>query len=217
MTEPYPHFLEDIYHEMEDCANAAPLVPSQIRRLFLSLVRAHWSDAENHGPNIMETLRCLTWNPDPGLSMLQIELAGSENQLSPTHAIWLNVGNYRFENRVMGGRTDPDEDNARETYTMFGNCQVLVSHEAPTMDQALDMAWSTLGFFIGFRESILDALGGEIAQFYPEILGEPKMQSPTPKGMFRVDVGAKLAINVSVSAVFEDHKLKRVATYLSPL
>ena len=43
MSEPYPVFLPDIWSELQDCANQAPLLPSKLRRYFLLLLRAHWS------------------------------------------------------------------------------------------------------------------------------------------------------------------------------
>lgn len=209
MAEPYPHFLPDLVRELDGCANRGPLVPSSLRRFFLLMLRAHWSDASNFGPDLEDSLGCLTWSPDESERQLEIELAGSILPGTRSHLLWVSLNNFRFRRLAFGHRSDDFEpDNATERYVIAGSCQLLLSHEAPSADQAFDMAWTTLCFLLGFHESILDALGGEGASFTPELLGEPQLKEPSPKTRIRVDVGCRLDINLAVATTLESHRLK---------
>ena len=203
-----PYFLPDLVEELNGCLTKDPIVPSTLRRMFLLLIRGHWSDPENFGPGLSDSLKCLHWSPDPGDSTVDIELGGSINQDVGEHVIWITVGNYRFTKVTFGNRADYGEENATEYRTMPCQCQILFRHEAPTVDQAYDMAWTTFCFLLGFTDPILLALGGAAASFTPELIGEPQLKEESPAKRIRVDVGARLDINLTVATVLESHTLK---------
>lgn len=215
MADPYPHFLPDIYAELRVCAAAAPLTPSKLRRFFLLMLRAHWSDSGNYGPDLEDSLACLEWAPDA--KDFRVELQGSSIPEATTHAIWIGIGNIQGRQFAFGNRSnDFSEDNATEVFVEPCTIALKVRHEAPTLDTALDMGWSTFCFLIGFKDSIIDALGGEGASFQPRLVGEPDFKDPGPKKRFVVDVGAVLSVNVSVATTLESHRLKRIATVFTP-
>lgn len=214
MAEPYPVFLPDLYNEMQQCVDMAPLVPSKLRRFFLLLLRSHWSDAGNFGPDLEDSLGCMTW--EPGGSRIGIELQGAKIPTNLQHMIWVALGNFRARKVVFGNRGEYEEDNATERYVLPCTAQLLIRHDAPTIDQAFDMAWSTFCFLLGFQEAVLDALGGEGAAFTPTLVGEPRQEEPVPKERFRVDVGAELAVNVAVATTLESHRLKRIVLNITP-
>lgn len=208
MSAPYPVFLPDIWSELQDCANQAPLLPSKLRRYFLLLLRAHWSDAGNFGPDLAESFKCLTW--EPGGTRLGIELQGTAGA-NLQNMIWVALGNVQGKPVSFGNRAEYNPDNATERYVMPCTLQLLVRHDSPSLDQSFDMAWSTFCFLLGFQESILDGLGGEGASFRPQLVGEPQQQEDRPTARFRVDVGAVLSVNVAVATTVESHRLKRIA------
>lgn len=217
MSDPYPHFLPDLYQELCGCVTQSPITPSKLRRFFLLMLRGHWSDPGNYGPDLQDSLRCLKWTPEgPPVGTLGIELQGAKEAVTLQNMIWATVGNFQARQVVFGHRGTLSEDNATQTYVMPCTAQLLINHDAPSIDQAFDMAWSTFCFLLGFQESILDALGGEGAGFKVELVGEPRMQEIRPKDRFRVDVGAALSLNVAVVTTLESHRLKRVALNLQP-
>ena len=206
-----PQFLKDIQLEIDDCASQAPLVPSSLRRFFLLMLRGHWSSAANFGPTLEDSLSCLTWNPDPNERQIDIELAGTTVTGGRQYTIWVSIGNFKFRQLSFGKRSDDFEsDNATERYVVACSCQLLIRHDAPAVDTAFDMAWTTFCFLLGFNEVIVNALG-EGASFTPEVLGEPKLEEQSPKSRFRVDVGARLDINLAVATTVESHRLKLVS------
>ncbi len=210
--EPYPHFLEDLWLELKDCASRAPLTPVNLRRFFVLMIRAHYSDPANHGPEIDEDLECMVWNPDPNLTGVDIDLAGANKGESRNPQIWVRLGNFQFKRLSFGHKSDDYEpDNATERLILGCSCQLLIGHEGKTIDIAYNMAWSTLCFLLGFHDSIQETLGGEFAGFVPEVLGEPNLLEPSPKDRIRVDVGARLDINISVVTTVESHRLKIVS------
>jgi hypothetical protein len=213
MSEPYPHFLPELYNELYGCVAHKPATPSNLRRFFLLMLRGHWSDAENYGPDFEETLGCLEWAPD-NAGKLGVELQGAKDVVTKQHMIWVSLGNFRTDQVVFGNRASRSEDNATQHYAMPCKAQLLVSHDAPSLDQAMDMAWSSFCFLMGFQDSILEGLGGDGAGFRVELVGNPEQRELAPKDRFRVDVGAALSLNVAVATTIESHKLKRVALTL---
>lgn len=209
--EPYPHFLKDLQLEIDDCASTGQLVPSTLRRFFLLLVRGHWASASNFGEPLGKSLGCLEWDPDNEARLIDIELGGTDADGERSHRIWIDIGNYRFRKVSFGNRAEYEEDNATEYHALPCSCQLLIRHEAPSLDVAYDMAWTTFCFLLGFTDPILLGLGGDGASFSPELVGEPVRIKDEPKNRIRVDVGARLDINLAVATTEESHLLKRVA------
>jgi hypothetical protein len=214
MSDPYPHFLPELYQELKGCATNQPLSPNKLRRFFLLMLRGHWSSPTNYGPGLQETLGCLSWDPDGG--NLGVELQGSTGALTRQHMLWVALGNFQARQVVFANQGARSSDNATQTYVMPCTAQLLINHDAPSLDQAFDMAWSTFTFLLGFQDSILDALGGEGAGFKVQLVGEPKQEEIVPKTRFRVDVGAVLSLNVAVDTTIESHKLKLVSLTAIP-
>lgn len=211
--EVFPHYLEDLHDELNAIADR-PLTPSRLRRFFLLLTRGHWSDAANFGPDLEDTLRCCVWAP--GSEQLAVELQGTVQRATLQHSIWVTVGNFQAKQISFGNRSVPDENNATESYTMPVSCELLWRHDAPSLDMAFDMAWSTFCFLMGFQEAILTGLGPESAAFTLVNVGSPILAEPSPKERFVVDVGARLGVNIAVATTLESHVLKRIALTTAP-
>jgi hypothetical protein len=212
-----PHYLPDLYSQLAGHATDAcgTLSPSRMRRVLLLFLRGHWSGPQNH-PADLETLQCLHWDPNPADRKVEVELQGAQVGASAPHAIWLAVGNFQFNERVLDSISGVTDDNTTEYRTLIGTCQVLISHEAPYLDQAYDMAWSDLCFMLGFIPSIRDALGGESLSIKPKVLGEPQLKQPEPKTNYRVDLGLEFDITLGVATQLESHLLKHVSTTSIP-
>jgi hypothetical protein len=210
-AEPYPHYLPELWAEMKGLADSCFWTPARLHRFFLLMVRGHWSDKQNQHPALLPDLGCLEWDPDPKLSKLGIEIFGKTLENAGPNAIWVKLGNFRFETSGIGNISGVAEDNATVFRTIKGNCQLLVAHESPDLLVSYEMAFSTLCFLLGMTESILDAMGGEGQQFQPELLGDPARVKEDPKGIFRVDVGCRLDITLGVATAEESHRLAIVA------
>jgi len=205
---PYPVFLPDLCRELDACEEQAPFTPSELERYFLLMLRAHWSCPESFGPKLATSLAPLAWYPDPQKREISIEADGAENVGTKRHMLWLNIGNFRFHKLAFGDRGEASENNAEETFVVGCDCQLLVRHEAPSRHTAMDMAWTSFSFLLGFKEGIMSATQG--SAFNPKILGEPQMVKQFPVRSFRVDVGCELSLNIAVATTVESHILKRV-------
>lgn len=214
MAEPYPHFLPDLYAELQGCAAQSPMIPSKLRRFFLLMLRGHWSDNGNYGPDLQDSLGCLEW--EPGGTRLGVELQGAPVDTTLRNMIWVQLGNFEARQVAFGNRGEASEDGSTERYIMPCSAQLLVSHDSPSLDQSFDMAWSSFCFLMGFQDSIIDALGGSGTGFKVQVVGQPRQAELPPKGQFRVDCGASLSVNVAVATTLESHRLKRIALTLLP-
>lgn len=219
MGAPYPHFLPDLAREIEslrapDCDSY--LSPSGLRRMFLLMIRGHWSSGGNYGPDFEESLKCLEWSPVPGEGTIDIELDGTPAaDEANVPAIFVSLGNFRFRKLHLGNQTEVSLDNSKVIYTVGASAQLLVRHVARSLDTAFDMGWSTLCFLLGFNEALVEIMGNE-ASMQPELIGEPLMESAPPQTEFRVDVGVTLNVNLSVATTVESHVLTRVFEDLHP-
>lgn len=211
MADPYPHFLPELYNELDGCATRQSVTPSKLRRFFLLMLRGHWSDVGNYGPDLEDSLSCLYWRPDKEKT-LGVELQGNMDADQLQNMVWVALGGFQVRGKLtFSNLTAISEDNATTTQVIPVTASLNVHHDAPHLDQAFDMAWSSFCFLQGFQPSILDALGNEGAAFDVQAVQEPKQEEKIPKGSFRVDVLAALSLNVAVDTTLESHRLKRVA------
>jgi len=214
------HFLADLVHEvnsLRDPCKDTFLSPSGLRRLFLLMLRGHWSSGDNHGADLKESLSCLAWNPDAKQRTLDVVLGGtSEAKKASDSAIFVKVNNFRFTKTTFGARSYVSDDNAEIVCTYPTSCQVLFTHEHAFLDTAFDMAWSTFGFFSGYADAISQAIGLETS-LEPQVLGEPTQAEAKPQDRYRVDFGMEIKLHVSVSTTEESHRLKRAFDQHTPL
>ncbi len=213
MHEDQLHFLEDLdleIHEASECLKNYTQ-PSALRRLLLSLTRAHWSTPDNHGAEGRSSpLACLTWNRDPSLTKLQIELDGTdEAKNADGPKIIVRVGNFRFRPLSTEGGAIRSEDNASSLKLFETKPQILFRHEFRDLDVAFDAAFSTFGFFAG-QAAAISALIGDDVTLTPEVIGEATQVRGAPDALYRVDFGMEIMFNLGVPTVLESHRLKRV-------
>ena len=220
MAEEPIHFLKDIVREvnsLRDPCTDSFLTPSGLRRMFLLLLRGHWSSPHNHGPDLKGSLACLTWDPDPKARRLDIELQGTdEANKAGDSAIFVKVGAFQFTKVSFGGRLAVSEDNATVDYVYPTTCQALFVHEHPSLDVAFDMAWSTFAFLSGYSEAITQIMGQE-ATLKPEIVGEPQQVDQAPEGRYRVDFGMAMGVSICLSTTAESHRLKTAFDQFTPI
>lgn len=218
MADPV-HFLKDLVDEvnsLRDPCRSTYLSPSGIRRLFLLLLRGHWSGPENHGSDLKDSLSCLIWDADEKISQVDIELQGTDRaRNSGPAAIFIKVGNFQFERVSFGARSEVSDDNAEVIYTYQTTCQALFVHEHPSLDVAYDMAWSTFSFFSGYAEAVSSIIGQD-TWIEPKVLGEPQMSKDKPDERYRVDFGMEIKVSISVSTTLESHRLKRAFDLFTP-
>lgn len=212
------HFLKDIVEEvnsLRDPCKDTFLSPSGVRRLFLLMLRGHWSAGSNHGADLKDSLSCLYWSPENDRP-LDIELQGSETAADAgDNAIFIKVGNFQFKRVSFGARSAVSEDNAEVIYTYPATCEAIFGHHHKNLDTAFDMAWSTFSFFSGYAEPISDAIGLS-TKLDPLVVGEPNLVEDDPQQRYRVDFAMRITLNVSVSTTQESHRLKRAFDTFTP-
>ena len=219
MIEEPLHFLEDIVREvnsLRDPCRVSYLTPSGLRRMFLLMLRGHWSSAANHGPDLDESLSCLHWKPDPRERTLDIELQGTDDaKKAGDTAIFVKLGNFRFSKVAFGDLAEVSEDNATHIKVFLTTCTLQIQHEAPLLDTALNMAFSTFAFLAGYNDALLEIMGEE-STIFPEVIGEPNQVREAPRSGYRVDFVASLKLSLCVSTTAESHRLKTAFDMLTP-
>ena len=194
------HNLENLDTELEAVA-CGPVTPSSIRRYFLLLVREHWADPANHGADLKDTFSCLSY-PDS----LDVRLSGEKGD--STREIIVGLGPMNFGKISFGDVSLVSDDNATEDRAVPASCAISFLHAAPGQDEALDMAWSTCSFLLGFKVPIMNTVGLE--NFQPKGLGPQENTDKKLSSRFVVDLAFELSFYCSVATTVESHRLKRV-------
>lgn len=202
-----PLFLEKLGQELYE-VSCSPLTPSSIRRYFLLLIRSHFSDPDNYGEDLSESLGCLWYNPDEQGAPLDVRLTGVSG--NKRHEVVVGLHNIRGKSLVFDDVTGVSEDNSVVTRTMPTTAELSIKHVSPSADTAMDMAWTNLCFLLGFKEPIRSSIG--LSGMKIGGLQSVAEEEKPPKPRFRVDLKVELIFNCSVATTQEGHRLKRIVT-----
>lgn len=147
LTEPRSSFLLE--------AGRYALDPVVLQRIFLILVRAHYSDPNHFGSasKVMEDYR---YAPEPEKNRINIieapEYGTRDTDFYP--AITINCGGAKFEKHVIG-----DMDPAENRYGYKANSQIDITHYAHSAREALTLGNFTTGYIIGYQRFYLRQIG----------------------------------------------------------
>lgn len=191
-----------------DCCPVVDLV--QLRRVFLLLAQAHFSDAANYG-KYKELLECLTFNPDePDKSSLQVSLAHTYNPNNKDQrpAVYVRSGLLSLEGRFIGNYAGSSYNNATTYQVLAGEAVISLLAIHSSLDIATTLAESAMACFIGLRQVIMTQMGMQALDVIS--VGEPEKESERPEGYFRVDLKIRIKLPIAVATIEESHVLKKL-------
>jgi hypothetical protein len=193
-----------------------PMTIVNMRRIFLLMMRVHWSDSAHFG-FFEEFLECDTYNYENPNEGLTVDLRETFNPENTDRFPGVFVGFYNgftFEKKAIDDFHSRSDDRARTHRVKRSTGRLVVSHIHTSADIALSMAEIDAEFLFGIREALFNYL--PIKGFDVTNIGEPVKVGESPQRFYRVEVVAELTADFAVTTNIESHRIKKIAATLNP-
>lgn len=194
-----------------------PLDVINMRRIFLLLMRLHYSDAANYG-DYSQDLSGMTWDESEKSPML-IDLLYLYNwdRPSPRPAVYVGFKDYVFKPSGINSEAGSNEDGSQTYQTKIVTTRLVLRHVAPGGDLAQLMAENSISFLEGVRPMLLSRLRHSgLMKLDANVIGEPVLREKSPDRHFTVDAAGELAFNFVITTNLESHRIKKFAMQLRP-
>ena len=196
-----------LFTDFDNCLDR-PLSSVTLRRVFTSLLRVHWSDADNFG-DFKEMLGCLTYSDNIRESSLTIQPTFVFDERETTeHIPGIFIGmSVDYKKSVIDDFGGMGPDNSDTYNTVLATANIRFTHAHRSADLALSMAENTTGFLLGLREHIMKRLG--LSEMTVLGLSDANRLRSDAQRFFGVDLAMRVTFNLGVTVNLESHRLKK--------
>lgn len=199
-----PHEVEN-YSELMECLSL-PLTGALVRRIFMLLVRAHYSSGDNY-PAEYAHLKCMAWNADPKLSTLTVEMLNKFTDTAPDAfpGIYVGVISNSSSTMVIGNYAGENEDGSHQIVASECVVGVRISHVSRNEGDALDMADMTMTFL----KAMAPYIAGDMQASAIRVNGysTPEKKPSQSDRFYAVDLSATVTYNHRVATILEGHRI----------
>ena len=190
------------------------LTPVTIRRIFLLLVRLHYSNSSNYGP-MAKQMAPYIWSADPNKCAVQIDYDYNYDaaNMDKKPAIFVGLDDVEYKRVVL-------ENHAKFTYDLAGqhliktaSTKIIVRHIGSSPDEALTLENLTCQFLLGIQPIIRDTLP-QVLEY--DVVGS-KSSRPFEKNSqqaqqrFISDTIVAFSYNSAWMVEFESHRIKTIS------
>ena len=189
-----------------------PFTMSGLRRIFLLLMRFHFSDSNNYG-DLREVLKSLVWTEKEETTAMDVELLGVFNPsiLVRRPAVYVGFRDMKFDKKVVADYAGQSEDTATRYLVKIVDTQLVVRSVAADEDMVSAMSDTALAFLFGMRDMLFRKLQPQMRAMDVAEMTDPKLVEKAPERRFQCDVITALNFNYSISTNLESHPVKKVA------
>ncbi len=187
-----------------------PLSPVTLRRIFLLLIREHYSNPEQYG-DYKELLQGYKYSDTEPQRTIDIDLMHTYDpeKLKSEPSIYVGFQPFAFAKRTVSNYAGHNEDESVKYYTMPTSGILLVRHVSTSGDNALMLGELTTNLLFGLHELLLRKLPGLLG-FDIASLSDPRLISKAPQRQVMVDLACKIDFNYALSVNEESHRLKKI-------
>ncbi len=214
MDNPITRIEQDLAAEYLKCLRE-PLSPAMLRRLFLYLMRFHWSDPRNHG-DLEEALGCFVHDLEGRDSTFFVGYLSDYKPEDTRSVPGLHVGikTTSLKASGLGDNAGWSGDNATHYRSRLAETTVVLAHTAYDDTQAL-LAAESSALFVSALCDALAANTGALAASLSSI-GDSQPVKGAPQPHYRVDAAVSIRYTWGVAVNIESHRLKQVVTVVEP-
>ena len=194
-----------------------PLTASSLRRIFLLMMRFHFSDANNYG-ELRGLLKNLIWTDTEETTALDVELLGVFNPgiLVRRPAVFVGFQNFQFNKKVTGDYAGESEDAATKYLVKTVDTELVIRCVAADEDMSTAMVDTATAFMFGMREMLLCKMRPQLRSLEVDGITDPKLVEKSPERRFQCDLLTKLNFNYTIDVNLESHPIKKVAVEWVP-
>jgi len=183
-----------------------------IRRVFLLLTRAHYSDPVNYGRQ-QEQFKNFVWNADPEKSTMAIDLDFDFDltKLEKRPALFIGTDDIAYRKAVVDNSRGLNKDGSGQEYVYMGSTNVIIRHVAKTADESLALTDLTRNFFKGMRKMMME--NGVLSRYeVPRITtSKPFQKAPTQADQqFQSDLLISIEFNDPWTIFRESHRIEHI-------
>lgn len=191
-----------------------PINSVTLRRVFLLMMRVHWSDTHNFG-DLKDELSCLVYSDEAGSRLdVILDYMFDSKQTTSYPAIILGFGDMTTKKNSLDNYAGISEDYAAKYYALPTSIPLKISHIHSNADTAAAMAESTATFLLGTREPMMQRLN--LRAFDITSISAVNLYEKAPSRYFKVEVSAQLDFNMAVTVNLEGHRLKKFGQEFNP-
>lgn len=191
------------------------LDPVSLRRIFLLLLRNHYSDPGAHFGLVPDAFKTFKYADDPSDRVVDIDLdyLYAQHTMGRVPAIYVGLDDVAFGNvNVLDQYAGASDDRATQSYADTARTHLIALHRAKTPDEALSMGVVTFGFLNGIRQLLQARLG--LHSFLVTGLTKPvtvKGEDGSNEKEYSVRVNAHLSFSSDWSTNVESHRIKKIS------
>ncbi len=184
-----------------------------LRRMFLLLTRAHFSDNAHYG-GFKDQLAKYVWHRETRQSGLWIDFDYhlDAKKLEQRPAIFVGTDDITYKQVVTDNRKGTTADNSGKEFVTVGNTTVILRHISSTPDDALTLCELSTQFYLGIRPLMQERVGFRSYHVAAQKSSRPFDRAPQQADQqFTADLIIALEFNAIWLAVEESHRIKTIS------
>lgn len=187
--------------------------PLTLRRTFVMLTRAHWSDPENYGP-FRAKMERFVWSSDPKQQNLFIDFDYNYDptKLDRRPAIFVGTSDFDFIKIVVDDHKKTLEDRSGQESAMGCACTIIVRHIGKTAEDSWAMGELSAAFFLGIRQMMQERAKFRSYEVIKLLASRPfEKASQQADKEFMVDLVIGVQFTAAWNTIRESHRIKTIA------
>lgn len=189
------------------------MTPVELRRVFLLLTRACFSDVNNYGTFSGSDLKDpeLKYSHDKYVKNLDVELdyIYDPDEINVRPVVFVGFDNITFQRNVIGDVAGISEDKSTMYYANEAQTAVVFRHLSTSPDLSYSLANVTARFFLGATNLLRSEIPG-LLDFKIASISKIQLPDPDRERVFRVDVAFGMNFSFVWSTHSEDQRLTSV-------
>lgn len=183
------------------------LDPVRARRIFLMLVREHFSDPLNY---LDASIASLYYSKDNSRTLdVELDFTYDSEDIGKKPVIYVGTGPYRFKKQAIGNYEDASYDNSTTQTTTECLTNVFIRHISTSSDLSLSLASQTSQFLGSVRDLLWNEVPGILVYEVSE-LTPPTLIDPEKVKVFQSNVNVTLGFNMTWISRIESLRIKEI-------
>ena len=189
------------------------LTPLFIRKIFLMLVRVHYSDANHYGP-YAEKFKNYVWsNRQDNIFTIDYDYNFDPLKTDKRPAIYIGTSDIEFRKIVIDNLNSQSPSRDGDLSIKIANTNIVVRHIGKSADESWALGDMTCQFFMGMRKLLQERLRQRVTAFEIVKLTASKPFDRSPQQadqQFTVDLIMDFSYNAAWMTLREGHRIKTV-------
>ncbi len=183
------------------------LDPVRARRIFLMLVREHFSDPRNYLDSSISSLYYSKKDNSP--LDVELDFTYDSEDIGKKPVIYVGTGPYNFKKQVIDNYENSSDDNSIIQTTTECVTNISIRHITTSSDLCLSLASQTTQFLGSIRQLFWESIPGILVYEVSE-LTPPALIDPEKIKIFQSNVNISLGFNMTWITRIEGLRIKEI-------